>query len=296
MARFVILGCGHSGSTLLSGLIHQAGYRSVGIPTTTYECFSLNRINEIILDMDNPLLRNAIIDKFWKNLEAANPEHWVLKDPLFPFTYPVFHARCKVPIRLLFIYRNPANNVEHLVRKFSMWMDFTTEDQTKTICEHEWLQKNYLTLDFIRKHPDLPCLWVDYDELLSGNLYKTLCAYTGECLNPNFIQPRKKRAQTIVVSPKLTAFYEELQVEAQIQNERMLATHTLPFRKHSPIVHKISYYFQRSLFWSGIMILKRLLGQANYIRPPFPNFGQYLQDQGISSQEDINNTSILPKD
>src|SRR3569623_2028788 len=92
--RFLVIGCGHTGTTLVSGILHINGYRSFEV-SSLFESRALNRLNRAILSGEVP--DDRPIQDFLTTLERRTGGRWSLKDPRFCEPAPRFYRNNTQP-------------------------------------------------------------------------------------------------------------------------------------------------------------------------------------------------------
>lgn len=276
ITRFVVVGCGHTGTTLLSGIMKSNGFGSLGELSKTCESKALNRLNELLYEREiTPRLRYAI-DDFLEQLEAHTKGKWCLKDPLFSYTLPLIYPRIRHPVRLLFNFRHPGSTVEHLRRDRMKNGYLTSSEALRHLSsEKEWVAKTEAVLGFISAHPELEYLLVDYDDLVDGKIRQVLEAFVGSRLCFGFVNPSKRKSPKVEVSQHLLDIYSTLRNRIEENHSRFQLT-SIP---NIPILFSRSFlHFARHTILSTIcslmpMVVYRMLFPAFIIRfskSPFP--------------------------
>src|SRR5689334_12903622 len=99
--RFLVLGCGHTGTTLISGILHINGYGSFRV-SRDFENTDLNRLNQKILDGVD--VKDAEIREFLGAVERRSSGIWSLKDPRLSETISRFYSNIAEPVNIIVNY------------------------------------------------------------------------------------------------------------------------------------------------------------------------------------------------
>ena len=222
--RFVVLGCGHTGTTLISGILHRSGFWGCDVETH-YEPVPLTLICEKILRADGIIsdeLKNEI-KNYFKTLEEQSGGVWTLKDPRLSNVIEILAPFIDQPFKIIFNYRHPANTVKHLL----VYGDVggVSRKENLDYCQSQYVSMNFNVLKFIDDHPDIPSLLVNYDDLVDRKLDHIICRFTGKMMDFSFINPKKRRALPEPIGGAAEACYAKLNARYQqnILNEILYA-------------------------------------------------------------------------
>ena len=205
--RFLVLGCGHTGTTLISGILHINGYGSFKV-SRLFENTVLNDLNRRLLDGSE--VTEEEIRGFLSNVETRTRGNWSLKDPRLSETVSRFYRHLDEPVRIIFNYRDPGAAVRSLVKEREMHEAHLTPGEMLRSAEDEWLIRNRASLAFLDTENRSPVLITRYDDLVDRNLDEVLCRFVGRPLDMSFIEPRKRRSTPVPVRQELLDLYDEL--------------------------------------------------------------------------------------
>lgn len=195
--RIMVIGCGHTGTTLVSGILHSNGYGNPDI-TSLFENGRLNSLNQRILEGVD--VGNDEISRFFEQVEVFSKGRWVLKDPrssetiekLLPFMPRVF--------RVIYNFRNAGSTIRHLYEERVRYEPGLSDDQRMASAEDQYLRQNRAAMRFLERHPDIEFLVLDYDDLVDRKLDSILNRFIGRRLDFGFLNPRKRRSMPLDVS------------------------------------------------------------------------------------------------
>ena len=202
-----MIGCGHTGTTLISGILHVNGYGGFDV-SRLFENRRLNKLNERILD-GSPV-DDREIREFLGDVERRAKGRWSLKDPRLSETAGRFYPHIREPVGIIFNYRHPGPTVRALYREREVFMRHEKPAEMLRAAEDEWLRRNLASLEFLDKTNRSPVLIVRYDDLVDGAMDASLCRFTGRTLDTSFIDPRLRHSQSMDVRQELDDVYEEL--------------------------------------------------------------------------------------
>jgi hypothetical protein len=223
--RFLILGCGHTGTTLISGIFHINGYGSFKI-SQDFENLDLNALNQQILSGSD--VSDDDIKAFITAVEKRTGGKWSLKDPRLSETISRFYRHVSQPVRIVFNYRHPGATVRSLIKDRETYEAFLTPEQMLKSAEEEWLRRNRAILNFLDTENRSPLLMINYEGLVDRKLDQTLCRFVGHPLDLSFIEPKKRHSAPMLVNDDLLELYE-------ILNRRSEDNHREVFRTTNPV-------------------------------------------------------------
>ncbi len=116
--RFLVLGWGHTGTTLISGILHINGYGSFNV-SQLFENTRLNSLNQRILDGAH--VGETEIETFLAAVERRTKGRWSLKDPRLSETVGRFYAHIREPVGIIVNYRHPGPTVRSLYRERELY-------------------------------------------------------------------------------------------------------------------------------------------------------------------------------
>ncbi|MFB6273725.1 MAG: hypothetical protein ABEL51_12600 [Salinibacter sp.] len=277
-SRFVILGCGHTGSTLISGIFKISGYGSIPPISGMFESRELNRLCNILIGRCRQPHLDLTIDSFLQVLESQSCGKWSLKDPLLPFVMPMVYQRMAFPCEVIFNFRHPGPTVAHLLEGRRQFRNDLTEEEAQASAEAEYINKNKAVLSFITNN-NMNYLMVEYDDLLDGSIHGTLNKFVGEPLNYRFIDPGKRRSPRIEVSKQCDDLYQELKQMAERNQNDVEASYSSVVRSSQWIQ---TWKYIRYMYGKDYrkllpkFIHDRLYAPARFrhIRPPYPGYSE----------------------
>ena len=216
VTRFLVLGCGYSGSTLISGLLNLNGFRT---PKSTRD-FESRELNQLCRQLLNGVvLREADIRAFFCELDRRTRGRWSLKSPQLAETIGRIYPSVGNPVKLIYNVRAPGPTIAHLLRsRRTYWPDAADTDRLSS-AEDEWRRRNRCVIRFLDTVCNSPCLVTDYDEIVEGRMDSLLCRYVEKSLDLSFIEPRKRRSNVMPVSTDLEVLYADI-TRRRIANNR----------------------------------------------------------------------------
>jgi hypothetical protein len=224
--RFLVLGCGHTGTTLISGLLHINGYGSFKV-SRLFENTDLNSINQRILS--GAQVDEAEIRRFIAKVEKKTGGKWSLKDPRLSETVLHFYEYIPRPVKIIFNYRDPCPTVESLIKERELHESHLSPVEMLQRAEAEWLVRNRAALGFLDNDNQSPLLITRYDDLVDRKLDDILCRFVGHALDLSFIDSRKRRSSGVPVSQELVDVYHELNRRFEVNSAEIFET-TKPVR------------------------------------------------------------------
>lgn len=217
--RYLILGCGHTGTTLISGILHINGYGSFKV-SRLFENIELNRLNERIL---SPIeVPDAETIEFISRVERRTRGRWCLKDPRLSETISTFYRFVPDPKRLIFNFRSPGAAVKSLIRDREIYERHLTPEAMRESAEEEWLRRNRAVLEFLDTENQSPYLMVDYDDLVDRELDEILCRFVGRPLDMTFIDPTRRHSSPMLVGRELLDLYDDLKRRCAANHESVM--------------------------------------------------------------------------
>ena len=220
-SRFLILGCGHTGTTLISGILHINGFRSFNV-SRLFENTRLNDLNRRILDGRG--VDDSEIVAFIAEVERRTNGRWCLKDPRLCETAGRLYPHIPQPLKIIFNYRHPGSTVRSLIREREEHESHLTPEEMQASAEEEWLRLNRAALAFLDRENRSPLLISRYDDLVDHALDHVVCRFTGRSLDLSFIEPTKRRSVPVSVRQELLDLYEELDERFEANRSEILGT------------------------------------------------------------------------
>jgi hypothetical protein len=221
VSRFLVLGCGHTGTTLISGILYINGYRNFKV-SRLFENLELNDLNQRILDGFD--VTETDIRDFIIAVERRTKGKWSLKDPRLSETVPRFYRHIHHPVKIIFNYRDPGATVSRLIKDKQMFESSLTPEEMVKGAEDEWLRRNRAVLKFLDSENRSPVLMTHYDDLVDRRLDETLCRFVGHPLDLSFIDPKKRRSRPVPVGQELLDLYDDLNRRLETNREEILRT------------------------------------------------------------------------
>ena len=225
-SRFLVLGCGHTGTTLISGILHINGYGSFKV-SPLFENTSLNDLNQRILDGET--VSEPEVQAFLNTVERKTDGRWSLKDPRLSETVARFYRHIVNPVAIIFNYRHPGNTVRSLIREREVHQAYLSPDEMLMDSEDEWLRRNRSVLQFLDTENRSPVLIVRYDDLVDGTLDDVVCRFVGRTLDTSFVDPKKRRSEPVRVRQELLDVYDELNLRFEA-NRSVITRESTPVR------------------------------------------------------------------
>ena len=208
ITRFVIVGSGRSGTSLLSQIFHTNGFASFDW-NLHFESWPLVKLNERVLSEGwNDELSRAYED-FFSKLERVCRGCWCIKDPRLSVTIQHLHPIIPSPYKLLMAIRDPTYTIGHLVEIRVKQLGMSREAAIVD-AETLWCDRVEAVLRFIEQHPDIDLLLVDYDNLVDGKLYDIINRFVGQRMTYQVINPARRKAVPIKVNDRVLQFHEQL--------------------------------------------------------------------------------------
>jgi hypothetical protein len=255
-SRFVVLGCGHTGTTLVAGILHINGYGSFKV-SGLFENLELN-------DLNRHLLADGVDDEavkdFVAKLERKTGGKWSLKDPRLSETLSAFYRHIRKPVKIIFNFRDPGTTVRSLMKEREMHEKHLTLEESRLSSEEEWLRRNRAALKFLDNDNHSPVLFTRYDDLVDRRLDDALSRFVGHPLDLTFIEPTRRRSSPVAVSAELLDLYAELNRRFEANQREILRTTVAV--KLQPRAAERTTWTRQHLFTNRI---------ANGIRRRLPN-------------------------
>ncbi len=236
MRNCLILGFGRSGTSMMGGILHQAGYYMgdhlypprQSNPKGFYEDKEINRINEMILEnYDGIVKRDQDHDyklyspykprfghrwlsfiPFDTNIECNNPElineiiHYTgkqpfaYKDPRFCFTLDVWSEYLKTDTLILVMLRDPFATVQSVLDECDGVNYLKDFAISRQLAIDLWVNYYKRVQQLIDKNIS-KILIVDYDKLIAGKALNKISEMLGVSLKNDFIEPALNRSSKI---------------------------------------------------------------------------------------------------
>ncbi len=211
--NYIILGCGRSGTSLLSSLFGQAGFE-LGAklhpprhsnPPGFFESGEVNQINNLLLE-GHPS-RNGLsgwVGEYERPVEelAADVrprvealvarQPFCFKDPRFSFTLPAW-ADSLGAFSALFVFRHPAWVVASMLKECSAY--YPQYGLTAPMAERIWCAHALSLFEFLQ--PRYRVLCVAYEDLLDGIGVRALGARLGLELDQRLVQKTLNRSKPV---------------------------------------------------------------------------------------------------
>jgi hypothetical protein len=284
--RVIVLGCGHTGTTLLSGILDVSGIGNIGFYTPENESPLFGHLNEILFERGPSARLNYLIDNYLDRLEEETEGNWCLKNPLLPFTYDAIYSRIKHPVKLILNYRNPGSTVNHLLKHRKRKGHRYSADGAQTSAELEWLIKNQKSCDILDSHDEDKILFLDYERLFQSEYRPILNRFIGKDLNFGSIQEHKNKSKPIPVNQVLEDLYSKIQEKAERNHSFIQKNNRLP-EPDGVGKHRLQQFLYRAKRIGNQLLPHSLFMRAHgpsllpYAKGPFPHHYDY----NLCSQE-----------
>ena len=219
--RFLVIGCGHTGTTLVSGILHINGYGSFDV-SRLFESTRLNEINERII-VGAPDTETDIRE-FLDKLERRTRGRWCLKDPRLSETAGSFYPLVDGAVGVIFNFRDPGSTVRSLIKEREMHEPYLTPGEMLRDSENEWLGRTGAALRFLDEYRPPHVLFVSYDSLVDGHSDHALCRFVGCPLDMTFIDPSRRHSRPVEVREELLDLHRDVVARATANWEYVLTT------------------------------------------------------------------------
>lgn len=241
MRNCLILGCGRSGTSMLSGTLSGAGYYMGGRlyrprkanPKGFFEAIAINAINERLLSPLAPLRSHHPFLRIWR---AGFPsERWLaripvgtpieaparltrriagqviqrpfaFKDPRFCYTLPAWRPQLPPDTVFLCIFREPGRTVTSILKECRTQYPDIRLDKDEAFGVWNDMYGHIL---HTHRHEGT-WLFVHYDQVLDGSALPAIESHLGARVNRDFADARLKRAPLIAPPATAAATYREL--------------------------------------------------------------------------------------
>jgi hypothetical protein len=249
-SRFLVVGCGHTGTTLISGIMHINGYDSFNV-SRLFENRRLNDLNKRLLIGAPEALQD--VPRFLDEVERRTKGRWCLKDPRLSETVAHFYEHISQPVGIIFNIRRPESTVRSLLMERQMHERHLTLDEMVRDSEDEWLRRNLAVMRFLDTYKPAHVLLVSYDALVDREFDETLCRFVGRPLDMTFIDPFKRRSQPIAVRPELTELYDRLVLRFEANRRDVLrSTHPVTVMVRRDQTLRTKRYVQANRITNGL--------------------------------------------
>lgn len=240
--RYVILGCGHSGTTLISGLLFFNGYKMLSVPSRTYEDYYLNRLNEKIINEKDIYFKRKNINYYLDKLEKYTIGKWVLKDPLLNFLINDYDQMIEKDYKIIYIFRKPGQVIDHLFRELKLYMNEKPEEEIKNDAINQYIYSNLNVLRFLDEFNG-EYLLLDYEELIELKNIDVLELFLGIRLDYSFVNKKLNRSKSIEVTKYVGQIHNEL-LKKKKETEKLIKTkyNTFSVNKNT---NKVKYIFKK---------------------------------------------------
>jgi len=268
--RIIVLGCGHSGTTLLSGLLYFNGYKMLSPPTYNFECYFLNRLNEKILNEKNDYFKRKNIQYYIDKLEENTQGKWLMKDPLLNYLIKDYDSVIQKDYKVLFIYREPGKVINHLFNELKGYMIELADEDIMKMAKKQWINSNESVLSFLRA-TKREVLLINYQDLLNYENIHYLEYFLGHKLYMNFVNKKLNRSQNIEIESEFLELYNKLE---KMKKESLENLHKFDNEKRDFKIHKNAFNFLIKKYITKInrkVFFKVTKGRPVYLRKPYPN-------------------------
>lgn len=228
MKNVIILGSGRSGTSMLAGCFHNAGYfmgdnllnPNAGNPKGLYEDTEVNLINEELLAPSSPK-PFKLFDKLVVTHHPIHLQRWLLvreqpldqdapeeirtriarlvsrtpycfKDPRFSYTLPVWERYIADTIFIV-VFRSPLLTAQSIVQECNREIVLQTLKMTNRRAVAIWLAMYSCILQQYRNNGSW--LFVHYDQVINGSAIDSIEKVTGSRLDRGFPEPALNRSK-----------------------------------------------------------------------------------------------------
>lgn len=226
ITRFLVIGCGHTGTTLVSGILHINGYGSFNV-SRLFENLSLNALNRGLLA--GKITGDNEVRAFLAEVERRTGGRWSLKDPRLCETAPVFYRNLEHPVKIICNFRDPGATVRSLRREREIHEPHLSPEEMQRAAEEEYLTRTRAALRFLDDINRNPVLYVRYDDLIDRRSDDALSRFVGHPLDMTFIEPAKSRSTPIPVSDAVLGMHAEME-RRYAANRQTIIESSVPVR------------------------------------------------------------------
>lgn len=241
MRNCLILGCGRSGTSMLSGTLNGAGYYMGGKlyrprkanPKGFFEAIAINAINEKLLSPLAPSRSRHLFLRIWRagfpserwlaRIPVGTPIHvpsritrrirqqvarrpFAFKDPRFCYTLPAWRPQLPSDTVFLCIFREPGRTVASIIKECRARYPDIAIDEKEAF--GVWTDM-YTHILHTHCHEGT-WLFVHYDQVLDGSALPVVEEHLGVRVDRSFADARLKRAPLIESPESAAAAYREL--------------------------------------------------------------------------------------
>ena len=250
MKNCLILGSGRSGTSMLGGILHDAGYymgknlygAHPSNPKGFFECGEINDLNEDILNHYNIYHLPHILYKLFRvtKLKHGKRQQWLLslpvetivhysnepikrriqlalskqpfcyKDPRFSYTLPVWKRHLSPHTRFICVFRAPKITVNSILKECAQ----------RRYLRNLFIDKEYATQVYVNIYSHIlfnnkdimaNIFFVHYEQILDGSALDQLSDFLSVKLENRFADTKLKRTQPLDrISNKAEQIYDRL--------------------------------------------------------------------------------------
>lgn len=233
MYNVLILGSGRSGTSMLTGVLHQAGYfvgenpdylkKNKANPKGFFEDYEVNTINEDLLKENLLTIPEPIRKRFFpsatfyrarwlsvlspnKKLTSSQSIHerietvitrqpFCFKDPRFSYTLPIWHQALPSDTKYIVVFREPGKTADSIVRECLENKALKRLKMTRARALSIW----YSMYSHILKHHDASknkqhWMFFHYDHIFDAQRVSVLESFLNLSLNVDFAEKQLSRA------------------------------------------------------------------------------------------------------
>jgi hypothetical protein len=247
MRSVIVLGCGRSGTSMLTGLFAETGYwmgkglfgANAGNPKGLFESREINRINESILAPWTRRNGNGLVDRIFHRYRgwltsipveveigtssvgrqidrrvrrATGREPYCFKDPRFSYTLDAWRPHLRDPLYLC-VFRQPEKTVESIVRESQRrrYLRGISVDHRAALDVWQSMYRRILE----RHSHSGRWIFVHADQVLDGVVIERLEDETGARLDRSFADRELQHARgqvdlPVEVTERVHGIYHEL--------------------------------------------------------------------------------------
>lgn len=266
--RYIILGCGHSGTTVVSGLLYYNGWDMLSIPSFTYEDYYLNRLNEKILYEPNEYFIEKNIKFYLDKLNKKTKGKWVLKDPLLSYLIDYYDMFIENSYRIVYIIRKPGKVIDHLCRELNMYIDSESVLDVRQLAINQYIKSNQSIINFLME-ADQEYIVVKYENLLDFSDIDLLERFIEEPINCSFIDKKLNKSENIPVNKEVKDIYNRM-LDIKSKNNEYIKSNYKKLDKNTNHFNSLSYIIKKLKTKIGRKI-NRIINRnrPTYLRKPY---------------------------
>lgn len=236
MNNCLILGSGRSGTSMMGGIMHDAGYyMGEGLypgresnPKGFFENAEINGLNEKILShyddkwgkIKNKLFKKATVyapsqGQRWlisldkdvdincidENIKqrvknAVSKQPFCYKDPRFSYTLPVWEQFLPKDTKFIVMFRSPGTTINSILKECSSVKYLSSLEINKEKAQESWVNVYKHVQKNYEKNPE-KFLFLHYEQVYTGEGIKKLSTFLNTEIKSDFVEKDLKRSKEI---------------------------------------------------------------------------------------------------